>query len=129
MLDHPDFLRRVLFLDAASGALTGLLMTMASAPLATLTGLSPSHLMVAGLVLFPVAAFMAYVGSRRPIPALAVWLIILGNVTWATLSVWVLAGGLGPLTTFGTVFVAVQAAAVVVLALLEAMGLSRVQSA
>ena len=129
MLDHPDFLRRVLYFDAASGALTGLLMTMASAPLAALTGLSTSHLMTAGLALFPVAAYMAYVGSRRPIPALGVKVIIAGNVAWVVASIAVMAGALGPITSFGTAFVAVQAAAVAVLALLETMGLSRLQSA
>jgi uncharacterized membrane protein (DUF2068 family) len=38
-----------------------------------------------------------------------------------------MAGAFGPITKFGLVLVAVQAAAVAVLAVLEAAGLSRVQ--
>lgn len=127
MLDHPDFLRRVLFLDAVGGALSGLLLTLAAGPLAALTGLSPTRLMTAGLVLFPVAAYMAYVASRRPIPASGVKAIIAGNLAWVVASVVGMAGAIGPLTTFGMGFVAIQAAAVAVLALLEVIGLKRMQ--
>lgn len=36
----------------------------------------------AGLSLFPVAAFLLWVGTRRDIPRPGAWLAILGNVGW-----------------------------------------------
>ncbi len=113
-------LRTVLLADAATCLSTGTLMTAASHWLASVTGLPEALVFSAGLSLFPIALFMAFIGTRHPIPAAGVWLIILGNAAWVFGSLLLL--GIG-LTALGLAFVLGQAAAVTVLAALEYSGL------
>jgi hypothetical protein len=113
-------LRLVLWIDAATCAATGLLLSALAAKLSALLGLPAPLLLVAGLSLFPIAAFMAW-AAKRPSPP-AVWLVIGGNALWVLGSLLVLA--LSP-TTLGIVFVIAQAAAVALLAELEYAALRR----
>jgi len=76
---HPNFLRTVLLLDAATCLLTGLLMKMGAIPLAELTDIPGALLFYAGVALLPVAAFIALVGAFPTIPVAGVWLVIMGN--------------------------------------------------
>jgi hypothetical protein len=78
--------------------------------------------------LVPVAALFAFIGTRqRPPVALAV-IGILGNVAWVIESVITIEMAAG-ITTLGVAFVAMQAAAVAVLAALETWGLKRMSAA
>lgn len=115
-------LRTVLYLDAATCLACGALMTLGASPLAALTHLPAGLLLGAGASLFPIAAFMAFVGARatRSLPALAA--VIGGNVLWALASVWLVFGGAVAPNTFGTVFVLGQAAVVAALTVLEIRG-------
>jgi hypothetical protein len=123
VLRHPNFLRAVLLADAGTCVATGLLMSAAAGPVAALTQIPAGLLFDAGLSLFPIAAFIAWVGTRRSLPTLGVWLVVLGNLGWVAGSLWLLAGGvIGP-NAFGIAFIAVQAAAVATLAGLEYLGL------
>jgi hypothetical protein len=117
--NHPRFLRSVLLIDAATCVATGLLMTFAAGFLADLTQLPPDLLRSAGLSLFPIAAFIAFVATRAVLPRAGVWLVILGNVAWVGASLGVLLGGAISPNAFGYAFVAFQALAVAVLAELE----------
>jgi hypothetical protein len=123
--NHPNFLRSVLLIDAATCVATGGLMTIAASPLAALTQIPDALLFNAGLSLVPVAAFMVLVATRRTIRAAGVWLVIVGNIAWVTGSIWLLASGAISPNMLGAAFTAVQAAAVALLAVLEAAGLRR----
>jgi hypothetical protein len=123
-LDRSTFLRRVLCVDAATCAATGALMTFDAAPLSPMLGLPAALLFWAGLSLFPVAAFLLWVATRRDLPRPGAWLAILGNVGWVAGSVLVLAV-LSP-TGLGTTFVIAQAVVVALLADLEYVGLKRI---
>ncbi len=123
-LSHPLFLRRVLLLDAATCLAAGLAMTLGAGILSGLTLLPEYLLRGAGGSLFPIALFMAVVALRRPVPAMAVWLIILGNIGWIAGSLYLLTGAVG-FNALGAAFVAMQASAVAVLTTLELLGVRR----
>ena len=122
--DRSTFLRRVLFVDAATCVATGGLMALDAVPLASLLGLPAALLFYAGLSLFPVAALMLWVATRRDIPRPGAWLVIAGNAGWVAGSVLVLLAN-SP-TGLGYAFVIAQAVVVALLAELESMGLRRI---
>jgi hypothetical protein len=82
MLDRADFLRTLLLLDAASCLATGVVMTLATPALSSMTLIPGSTLRLAGLGLFRIAAVSALVAVRPP-PLAGVRLIFLGNAAWA----------------------------------------------
>ncbi len=118
------FLRRTLAVDALTCVAAGALMAFGAAPLSPLTGLPQPLLLWAGIVLFPVAALMAFLSRRETAPAPLVWLVVLGNAGWVAGSLAVLV--LTAPTALGIAFVAAQAGAVAVLTVLEYRGLTRV---
>ena len=120
------FLRRVLALDAASCAAMGLGMSLAAAPLAALFGLPAELVRTAGLLLLPLAAFIAWLASRPAPPPLLVWVVIVGNAAWTAES-FALLGQHDP-TPLGAGFVALQALAVLGLAGLEYAGMRRMRA-
>ncbi len=123
------FLRRVLALDALSCAGMGVLLAAAAGPLAPLFGLPEGLVRGAGLLLLPIAAFMAVLASRSSPPPLLVWVVIVGNLGWVGES-FVLVGHYGAsITAVGTAFVAVQALTVLALSGLEYVGLRRCRAA
>ncbi len=125
-LHSPGLLRRVLWLDAVTCAAMGILMSLAASPLAALTNLPTALLTYAGLALFPVAAFIALIGSRVAIPAAGVWIVVLGNAAWSLASLALLADQRVSPNTLGIAFVLIQAVAVALLAELEYIGLKTV---
>lgn len=124
-INHPDFLRTVLKIDAVTCVATGLLMTAGAPIVSGLTQIPSGLLMAAGASLFPVAAFIAFAATRVPGWSVGVWLVILGNVGWVLGSLWLLSGGAIKPNTLGVIFVLLQAGAVAVLAALEYQGLQR----
>ena len=121
---RPQFLRAVLAIDAATCLATGALMAFAGTPLGELTALPSGLLTPAGLSLFPIAAFLAWLAWQARPPGWGVWLAILGNLGWVAGSLALLLGVLAP-NGLGVGFVLAQAAAVAVLAGLEWAGLQR----
>ena len=131
MLDTTDgrFLRTVLAVDAATCVAAGAVMSLGAAVVAGLTSIPAGLLNAAGLSLFPIAAFMAFVASRHRVHGGAVRLIVAGNVLWVIASVWLaLAGPIAP-NGLGVAFILVQAGAVAVLTWLEWTGLAGMQPA
>lgn len=116
-----SFLRRILLVDAATCVASGLLMTVFAAPLAPLLGLPHTLLLGAGLALFPIAAFIAFVGARATGSAAAVAMVVVGNLAWA-LGCLGVAAELEP-SALGVGFAAVQALAVLGLSALEVRGM------
>ena len=127
--NHDKFLRNVLLIDAVTCIATGLLMILATGLLANLTQLPPELLRTAGLSLFPIAAFIAFVATRAELSRAGVWLVILGNVGWVGASLGVLLGGAVSPNILGYAFVLAQALAVAVLAELEFTGVRKIGAA
>lgn len=114
-----NFLRYVLFADAATCTACGLLLSVGGALLQNLTGLPASLTFYAGLSLFPFAAFLIYSATRKSISKTAVWAIIGINLLWTIDSLLLLASGYVLPTAFGYIFVIMQALGVFIFAALE----------
>lgn len=121
--NHPGFLRTVLAADAASCVVSGLVMTLGAPALAPMFNLPAGVLLAAGLLLFPIALFIAVVALRPAFWPIGVWLVILGNLGWAAGAVWLIWGPAYHLSQLGVAFALAQALAVLILADLEYMGL------
>ena len=125
VIASPRFLRYVLLADALSCAACGALQVAATGRLAQLLALPSALLLETGLFLLMYATVVAFVGSRTPVPRAIVGVCIAGNYGWALACVlllaseWVHPGG------WGTAYVVLQAASVVVLAELQWFGLRR----
>ena len=128
-MNSPAFLRRVLALDSASCAAIGLLLCLGAAPLAGMFGLGERLLFGAGVLLLPLAAFIAWLASRPAPPTALVWLVIVGNLAWTAESFLLISTEAGRITALGTAFVAAQAVAVLAITALEYAGLRRMRAA
>jgi len=118
-----NFLRYVLFADAATCAACGLLLTVGGASLQNLLGLPVSLMLYAGLSLFPFAAFLVYTATRKSVSKTAVWAIVGLNVLWTIDSFLLLASGYVAPTALGSAFVIFQAIGVFGFAALQFFGL------
>jgi hypothetical protein len=122
-----NFLRFVLFADAATCLACGLLLSAGGAFLQDLLGLPAPLMFYAGLSLFPFAAFLVYAATRKSISKPAVWLIIGLNLLWTIDSFLLLVSGYAAPTAFGYVFVILQALGVLVFADLEFIALRKAE--
>ncbi len=122
-----NFLRYVLFADAATCAACGLLLVAGGGFLQNILGLPVSLMFYAGLSLFPFAAFLLYAATRKSISKTVVWLIIALNLLWTIDSFLLLASGYVAPTAFGYVFVTFQAIGVLAFAGLELIALKRAE--
>lgn len=125
MIHSSRLLRAALGLDAAACAAMGMMLCLASEPLAGLFGLPELFLRGAGLVLLPCAAVLAWFARHMNLPRIAVLAVIGVNLIWIADSVAILLVGWFVPTGLGTGFVLVQAAAVTGITLMEAEGLRR----
>lgn len=124
-IDKHGFLRRVLGVDAASCVAMGLLLCLGSDLLAELLALPRMLLEYAGLSLFPIAGFIAWVATPSHLSRSSVWIVIIGNLLWVLGSVLLLITDLVSPNLIGYVFIIAQAVTVAVLAELEYIGLRR----
>ncbi len=108
-------LKQLLVVDALTCFVFGLLLIAAAAPLAALLGLPQSLLFYAGVALLPCAALMALAAKTLAKPLVA--FVIVGNAAWVIASIAVVL--MLEVTTLGLAFIVAQAAAVLVLAVLE----------
>jgi hypothetical protein len=119
IFSSPLAMTRLLLVDAATCVTMGILLTLAAGTIGRITQIPPALLFYAGLVLFPIGAFMAVVATRPTISPAAVRLIVLGNLAWVAASLLILVGGWIAPNTIGSIFVMSQALVVAALALLE----------
>lgn len=112
-------LRSILLIDAATCAVTGVLLTAGSGVAGQIMQLPAALLFYAGLSLFPVAVFMTIVALRNPVQPTGAWLIISGNVLWVVASFGLLVSGWVAPNYLGAGFIIVQALVVAVFARLE----------
>jgi hypothetical protein len=125
LLCTSTFLRRVLFADAATCIVTGLLMTLGSGLLKQFLGLPAGLLRYAGISLLPFAAFLVYLATRENLSPLSVWTVIVLNALWTIDSLLLLLTGWVAPTELGYTLVIAQAVGVAVFACLEYVGLRR----
>ncbi len=124
-IDVSPLLRFGLRLDAAASAATGLALAAVPGSLASLFGLSSDLLLGAGLFCVGYAAMIAFMSTRRRLPAAGAWAVVIGNLGWAA-GCLELAFAAGQKTTpVGTGFLVVQALAVVAFAEIQFLGLRR----
>jgi hypothetical protein len=120
-----SLLRRVLVVDAVSSGALGVAMIAFAELFASLLQLPVELVSEAGIVLLPFAAFVGFVASRPEPTRIAVWIIIALNAVWVVDSIMLLFTGWVAPNGLGLAVVIAQAAAVLVLADLEYMGLRR----
>ncbi|GGA62686.1 hypothetical protein [Pelagibacterium lentulum] len=116
-------LKNILALDAATCALMGIALAAAAPTLSPLLTLPQDLLFYAGLLLLPIAGFMAILARQAQPWSTGVWLVILGNAAWVLASIVVLATT-GP-NMLGAVFLTFQAGVVAMLALAEFKAVAR----
>ena len=120
-----SLLRRVLVVDAVTSGAMGVTMIAFAELFASLLQLPVELVSEAGIVLLPFAAFVGFVASRPEPTRIAVWIIIALNAVWVVDSIMLLFSGWVAPNGLGYAVVIAQAAAVLVLADLEYMGLKR----
>ena len=125
LVASPQFLRRVLWLDAATGVATGSLQLLLSGFLAALLGLPETLIVVSGWLMFGYAAGIVLITSRSWMPPAAVRLLVIANGLWVLGCLALLFGDIVTPTLSGKAFIAVQAVAVGLLAELQWIGLRR----
>jgi hypothetical protein len=131
-VNSTPLLRLALLGDAAASGATGLLLAAAAAPLSGLLGLPEGLLLVAGLVLLPYAAAVAWLGSRAAPSRGLVRAVVAVNLVWVADSLLLLAfgpafAGLAP-TALGVAFVLAQAAVVAGFAAAQWVALRRAEA-
>lgn len=118
-LARPSLFRRALLLDAATGAVTALLLIAGASSLAPLLGLPTALLRGAGLVLIPVVALLVWLVRSPRIGKWLAWSVIEMNLLWVLASFGLLlVGRLAP-TVFGEIFVIVQALVVFIFSIVQ----------
>lgn len=118
-------LRRALLADAVVSGAVAALQLLATDALASLLGLPAALLTATGLFLVAYTGLLAWLASRRRMPAWLVATIVVGNVGWAAGGVALLAAGSSATTALGAGFVVLQVVAVLAFAALEYVGLRR----
>jgi len=124
MTSHPKFdVRPILALDALTCLAAGALMLLGAGLLSPLLGLPAPLLTVSGALLLPIAALFGWMSRQPVVPQPLLMLAVGGNLAWIAASLAVLF--ICAPSLLGVAFVAGQAAAVLVLAMLEVRGLDR----
>ncbi|MFT3810890.1 MAG: hypothetical protein QM698_13300 [Micropepsaceae bacterium] len=116
---NTPFLRLALTADAVASLALGGLMIAAGGFVAGLTDLPPGLLFWAGAALLPWGAYILWAATRPAIPRLAVQIVIEVNLLWTIGSFALMAFGAIQPNALGIAFVAVQALAVLGLAIAQ----------
>jgi hypothetical protein len=123
-----NFLRTMLKLDSASCVGMAALVLPAASALQGPLGIDPALLQAAAAPLIPIGLYMLWLGTRREAASAFVWLVILGNIGWASASL-LAAANLSGISPLGQLAVTGQGLAVLALAMLEWAGLRQSRAA
>ncbi len=118
-------LRQALLLDGFVSGAVGVILLAAAGPAHDVLGLSTVFLRMVGLCLVPWMAALAYLATRRHVPATMAWSVVGINVLWVIGSVVLLIGDWADPHGLGIAFVLTQAVAVALFAELQVMALRR----
>lgn len=127
-LSPDSALRRALMLDAVMSGACAILLLAGTGALAGLLGLPEALLFASGLVLVPFVALLIWLMRAARPSAAGIRAVVAINLAWSVASIALLLSGLVDPTPLGTAFVIVQAAAVLVFAVLQAKALRRTVS-
>jgi hypothetical protein len=119
------FLRWVLRADSASCIAMGLLLMVATGPVAELVNLPVGLLRGSAFILLPFGAFVFWLSTRERASRSLIWTVIVTNALWVADSVLLLMTPWVEPNALGYAFVIVQAAAVAALAELQYVGMRR----
>ncbi|MDZ7937605.1 MAG: hypothetical protein U5M53_04720 [Rhodoferax sp.] len=111
-------IRRVLWLDAITGAGSALLSLAAPDWVSATLGLPVAVVQGSAWAVLVFVGFIAWLLAQRPLPLRGVRLLAIGNAVWVLASGELLLAGVG-LTVLGVVYLVGQAALVAVLAALQ----------
>lgn len=126
---RSQLLQRTLQGNALFSAISGLGFVLAPGWLARITGIRPAlAFIVVGVGLVGYAAWLWLNARKEPVPRSAALVAIVGDSLWVIASVIVLMSGILPMTTAGKWGVALVADVVGVFAILQLIGLRRLQS-
>lgn len=128
MSAHPNFLRRVLWLDAILGAATLPSHLLNTGFMSNLLGLSQPMLVWSGWLMVAYVAFIILIVSRKAISRSLVKVLIAGNLLWIVGCIELLLVGQGTLTTLGIAYIGVQIISVGLLSAMEWHGLRKEQT-
>ena len=124
--DRTSFLRRSLQLDGIASGLCGVLLVAAASPISAVIGLAePGIAQVVGALLVIYAAALLWNGARATVSRAEALAAVVLNAGWVIGSAVVILAG--PLTLIGNLAVAALAAAVLLFAVLEVVGLTRLR--
>jgi len=124
--DRTSFLRRSLQLDGIASGLCGVLLVAAASPISAAIGLAePGIARVVGALLMVYAAALLWNGERATVSRAEAVAAVVLNAGWVIGSAVVILAG--PLTLIGNLAVAALAAAVLLFAVLEVVGLTRLR--
>jgi hypothetical protein len=124
--DRASFLRRSLQLDGIASGLCGVLLVAAASPISAVIGLAePGIAQVVGALLVVYAAALLWNGARATVSRAEALAAVVLNAGWVIGSALVILAG--PLTLVGNFAVAAVAAAVLLFAVLEVVGLTRLR--
>ena len=118
-------LKNVLLLDAVLTAINGVVFVAGAAVLDGLLGPAAWIIVAIGAFMLVYATVITWLARQRPVSRLAVALVADGNLTWAVVSVAVVAYGWLGLTTAGTVWTFIQAGLVAAFAVLQIIAVRR----
>jgi len=124
----PDFLQYVLWVDAASCLVCGLLQLVCTGILRQLLGLPGTLLVNSGAFLLLYSAVVTCLAIRFRQPTKIIGLLIAGDVAWAVGCIDIFLRDASVLTSFGKAYVAAQALTVLTLALLQYLGMRKKKS-
>jgi hypothetical protein len=124
-LEGQGLLRLALKLDAVVTAGVGAAYLALSGPLADLFGLPSGFLLAVGAFQVVYGLAVWAVGSRPTIDARVASAVVAGNAVWVAASILAVALGLHDPATAGSVWIAMQAATVALLADLQLLGIRR----
>ncbi len=125
VLAHPLPLRNILKIDAALSAVTAVTLLAGTHILAPVLGLETAFLRGAGLLLLPfILLVMLTARSDRP-DETAVRLVVACNLAWSIVSIALLFSTWIEPSSFGIVFIVVQAVIVAVFAEVQIIGLRK----
>ena len=127
-MHDSSFLRRSLQIDGVASGLCGVLLLAGAGPLSSLMGLAgPGIARMVGALLVVYAAALLWNGARATVSRGGVLAAVVLNAAWVAGSALVILDG--PLTALGNLAVAAVAVAVLLFAILEAVGLARLRRA
>jgi|SRR5271163_2782608 len=119
LTSSDNFMRFVLWADAISCLVCGLLQVSLATVLSERLGLPAALLADTGIFLLLYGAAVLFLATRIRVPSAIVWLLIAGNLAWAVACIAILFDGAAELTLFGKGYIVLQASAVAILAQLQ----------